>query len=232
MVQTTHYELATVFAAAGTPEVFGKVATQLMRLHALAMEATAPIILECGVHLGWSSGVLAHACEQTGGKLISLDIVDCSDAIVSDAWSFIQTSDTDIETVLARAPILREGIHLLYIDSLHDAQHVARLMELYYPFVRQGGYLAFDDVDPGPYLRGRRKDDAEREIAWRKIGETVMDFFYTNEDDLMLEMHYGSTGLAILKKLTPQGKPANPTRRIPKRHFTWRSFVKSALRER
>ncbi len=59
-----------------------------------------------------------------------------------------------------------------------------------------------------------------------------MDFFYTNEDELMLEMHYGSTGLAILKKLTPQGKPANPARRIPKRHFTWRSFVKSVLRER
>ena len=52
MVQTTHYDLATVFAASGTPGVFGKVATQLMHLHALAMETTAPVILECGVHQG------------------------------------------------------------------------------------------------------------------------------------------------------------------------------------
>ena len=113
------------------------------------------------MHQGWSTGVLAHACEATGGVLVSLDIEDCSDVIESETWTFIQTDDRALDTVLAQAPILRQGIDLIYIDSLHDPRHVAHLIEMYYPLVKQDGWLAFDDIDPGPYLRGQRKDNAE-----------------------------------------------------------------------
>ncbi|MCY4009121.1 MAG: class I SAM-dependent methyltransferase [Anaerolineaceae bacterium] len=230
MVQTTHFELQEVFAADGQPGVFGKVATQLMLLHRQVSQRPHPTVLECGVHQGWSTGVLAHACEAQGGVLISLDIDDCADAIQSPVWTFIQTDDSARETVLTRAPILRQGIDLMYIDSLHDARHVARLIESYYPLVKQGGWLAFDDVDPGPYLRGRRKDNAEREIAWRGIGQAIQDFFYANEDDLFLEFHFGSTGLALMQKLVPQDHPHRPARAIRLRHTSLRSLAKRLLR--
>ena len=71
MVQTRHYDLPAVFDAHGQPGVFGKVATQLMCLHRLVRQFDAPLVLECGVNEGWSSGVLAHACEQEGGRPVS-----------------------------------------------------------------------------------------------------------------------------------------------------------------
>ena len=230
MVRTKHYSLEEVFAAAGQRGLFGKVATQLMRLHRIVSRRDRPTVLECGVRQGWSTGVLAHACEATGGVLVSLDIEDCSDVIESDRWTFIQTDDREREAVLARAPILREGIDLIYIDSLHDPRHVASLIERYYPLVKEGGWLAFDDIDPGPYLRGQRKDNAEMEITWRGIGRAVQDFFYANEDDLFLEFHFGSTGLALMQKQAPLGQAGRPARPLPRRHFTLRSLASRLLR--
>lgn len=230
MVSTRYYDLQSVFDADGAPGVFGKVATQLMTLHRLVARLEAPLILECGVNRGWSSGVLAHACEQKGGRLISLDIEDCSDAIKSEVWTFIRTDDSDLEHVLAQAPEIAGGVDLVYVDSLHSPGHVARLAELYYPFVRQGGYLAFDDVDPGPFMKGGRKDNPDMEIVWRRIGNVVLDFFYANEDDLLLEFQFGSTGLAIMKKLAPLNATARPARRLQRRFFTLRSLARALLK--
>ena len=226
MVYTRHFDLQTVFDADGGPGVIGKVSTQLMELHRRVRAVEAPVVLECGVNQGWSTGVLAHAVEKNGGRLISLDIEDCSDAIESDCWTFLRTDDSEKDAILRAAPILAEGIDLIYIDSLHAARHVARLLTLWYPLVRQGRWLAFDDVDPGPYLSGHRKDDANREIAWRAISRVVMDFFYANEDDLLLEYHYGSTGLALMRKLAPMSKAPQPPRRVPRRRVTWRSIAR------
>ncbi len=64
MVETRHYDLQSVFAAAGEGGVFGKVPTQLMVLHRAVSQMTAPVILECGVNKGWSTGVIADACEE------------------------------------------------------------------------------------------------------------------------------------------------------------------------
>ncbi|MCY4525885.1 MAG: class I SAM-dependent methyltransferase [Anaerolineaceae bacterium] len=229
MVQTRHYDLQAVFDADGAPDVFGKVATQLMCLHRLVREFHAPLVLECGVNEGWSSGVLAHACEQQAGRLVSLDVADCSAAIESEVWSFIRTDDADLDYVLSRAPQLAQGIDIVYIDSLHSPGHVAKLISLYYPLVKQGGYLAFDDVDPGPFMQGRRKDNANMEVVWRGIADAVLDFFLANEDDLLLEFHFGSTGLAIMKKLAPVDKPPQPARRLRRRRFTLRSLARKLL---
>ena len=228
MVLTKHFDLEAVFAAEGGAGVFGKVATQLMALHACVTSIEAPVVLECGVHKGWSTGVLAHAVEAKGGTLVSVDIADCSDAIQSERWIFVRSDDSDARYVLSQAPILQDGIDLIYIDSLHAARHVAKLISLWYPRLGQGGWLAFDDVDPGPYMAGRRKDDANREVAWRAIARVVMDFFYANEHDLLLQVHYGSTGLALMQKLAPMDKPFNPPRRLPRRYATLRSLLKWA----
>ena len=229
MVVTKHYNLQTVFDAEGGPGVFGKHATQLMAMPRRVCQVEAPVVLECGVDKGWSAGVLAHAVERKGGSLISLDIRDCSDAIESECWTFLQIDDTEQERILQEAPILKEGIDLIFIDSLHFARHVRRLLELWYPLVRQGGWIAFHDVDPGPYMRGQRKDYVENEIVWRSIGQVVLDFFYANEDDLQLEYHLGDMGLAIMQKLAPMSKAPNPPRRIPPRRVSLRSLARHFL---
>ena len=226
MVYTKHYSLQTVFDGDGGPGVRNKHATQLMELHRRVCQVEAPVVLECGVDVGWSTGVLAHAVEQKGGRLISLDIRDCSDAIESDCWTFLQIDDTEQERILREAPILEQGIDFLYIDSLHAAKHVRRQLELWYPLVRQRGWIAFHDVDPGPYMRGQRKDNIESEIVWRAVRQVVLDFFYANEDDLLLEIHYGDMGMAIMQKLAPVSKAPQPIRHIRRRRLSLRSIAR------
>lgn len=226
MVQTKHYNLQSVFDGDGGSGVRSKHATQLMELHRRVSQVEKAVVLECGVDVGWSTGVLAHAVEQSKGRLISLDVRDCSDAIESDSWTFLQIDDTEKEKILREAPILRQGIDLLYIDSLHAAKHVIRQLELWYPLVRQGGWIAFHDVDPGPYLRGQRKDNIESEIVWRAVRKVVLDFFYSNEDDLLLEIHYGDMGMAIMQKLAPMSKAPQPLRRLPRRRVSLRSLAR------
>ncbi|MCY3575418.1 MAG: class I SAM-dependent methyltransferase [Chloroflexi bacterium] len=227
MVETRHYDLQSVFAAAGGPGAFGKHATQLMELHRrICSLEVPPIVLECGVHKGFSSGVLADACERTGGRLVSLDIADCSAAIQSDCWTFIQTDDTDQERILHEAPFLKQGIDLVFIDSWHAVRHVRRQLELWYPYVRQSGWLAFHDVDPTPYMRGQPEDNRDSEIVWRDIWQLVQDFFYANEDDLLLEYHLGDKGMAIMQKLASMSKPPNPPRRLKARRVSFYSLAR------
>ena len=226
MVSAKHYDLQAVFDAAGETGVFSKHATQLMALHGRVSQLEAPLVLECGVHLGLSTGVLADACEKTGGRLISLDIEDCSDAITSDCWTFLQIDDTNQASVLQAAPILAEGIDLLLIDSWHAVRHVRRVLGLWYPLVRQRGWVAFHDVDPGPYMRGQRKDNIESEIVWRDKAQFIMDFFYANEDDLLLEILYGDMGMAIMQKLAPMDKPPQPPRHIRQRRASLYSLAR------
>ena len=226
MVATKYFDLQDVFDADGGPGLFSKYATQLMQLHRRISQLEAPCVLECGVRKGLSTGVLAHAVEQSGGRLISLDIVDCSDAIESDCWTFLQVDDTDKDRVLREAPILKQGIDLIFIDSWHAVRHVRRQIELWYPLLRQGGWMAFHDVDPTPYMRGQRQDSIDSEIVWRDIWQLIQDFFYANEDDLLLEVHLGDMGLAIMQKLAPMSKAPNPPRRIPRRHYSWRSVLR------
>lgn len=229
MVEPKYHPLKDTFDNAYQPGNAGKVATQLMKMHHIIMQRQNPVVLEFGVHKGQSTGVLADACEKTGGTLISVDIEDCSDVIQSPVWTFIQEDDSNIDSVLDQAPILRDGVDLLYIDSLHDPAHVAKLLVRWFPYVKANSYITVDDVDPLPYLRGQRKDSVDREIVWRSIGRTVMDFFHANEEQLYLEMHYGSTGLAILYKLSPFQSQPNPPQRIPYRHWSLRSVAKQLL---
>lgn len=226
LVQTRHYDMQEFIQAEHSPGNHGAVSAQLMRLHREVLAMNAPMVLECGVNRGQSTGFFAWACEQNGGRLVSVDINNCSDAIVSPVWTFIQSDDTRQDIIFAQVPQLYHSIDFLYIDSLHTARHVEKLLMLYYLHVRQGGIIAVDDVDPLPYLRGKPKDNKTQEITWRQMGAAVRHFFYANEDALRMEIYYGSTGLAIIRKLVPAGTPPRSPRSIRPRHFSVRDTLK------
>ncbi len=210
MPQCTHHDLQHLFNQEGQPGLFGKVATQHVKLYRLAKTMTAPTILEFGVAQGMSTCLLAAACEETGGHLYSVDIVDCSAAVRSPAWTFIQQNDLNVEAILAAAPMLQNGIDLLHIDSAHSEAHVREQLMRWYPYVNANGYITFHDVDPTPYRSGQRKDNPRHELEAIKVSEVIRAFFYANEDDLFLEFHFGSTGMGIMRKLCPRGTRPNP----------------------
>ena len=176
--------------------------------------------MELGTGRGASTTVFIQACEEREGRLVSVDIRDCSDVIASERWQFVQSDSTDIAAILAAAPILAEGIDILYIDSLHRVHHVEKELMGWYPYMKERSWIFFDDIDPNPYRKGNRKDRYSSEIHWDAISEYVKAFFYANEDQLYLDFSFGSTGLAKMLKLSPKGALPNRAKPIIHRKNT------------
>jgi predicted O-methyltransferase YrrM len=192
------------------PGLPGKVATHHLKLYDLVSGMDHPTVVEFGVDKGRSTCVFLSACEATGGHLYSVDIRDCSEVAESDAWTFIQQSDQEIDAILAQAPALTSGIDLLHIDSLHAEEHVRRLLMKWFPYVKPGGYITFHDVDPTPFMQGQRKDNPRHELEVIGVADLIKEFFYANEDHLFLEFHFGSTGMGIMRKLSSLGAQPQP----------------------
>jgi len=217
MAHCKHFDCHTLYQQENQPGLDGKIATHHLRLYRLVADMAQPLVLEFGVDRGRSTCVFLQACEETGGHLYSLDVRDCSDVATSPAWTFLQQSDLAQDALFERVPTLRGGIDLLHIDSLHERGHVGKLLMLWYPYVKQNGYITFHDVDPTPYLAGQRKDNPRHEPEAVGISEIIREFFYANEDELFLEYHFGSTGMGILRKLAPLGATPRPPVRIRSR---------------
>ncbi|MBN1285016.1 MAG: class I SAM-dependent methyltransferase [Anaerolineae bacterium] len=213
MPKCKHYSFEAIAALEYQPGVAGKAATNHMKLYHLAASMHAPVLAEFGTAQGESTCLLLQACEANGGHLYSVDVDDCSDVAESAAWTFIQSDDLNQDYIFAQAPALAAGIDLLFIDSLHKAEHVHKLLMAWFPYVKANGYILFHDIDPTPYLPGQRKANFRAGLAYAEIGRVVKDFFYANEEHLFLEFHFGSTGIGIMKKLSPLGtvpRPAHP----------------------
>lgn len=195
------------------PGLEGKVATHHLKLYHLAAKMEKPTIVEFGVDKGRSTCVFLQACEANGGHLYSLDIQDFSDVAQSDAWTFIQQSDQEVDALLTKAPAIKNGIDLLHVDSAHRREHVRSTLMKWFPYIKGGGYITFHDVDPTPYLKGQRKDNPRHEPEAIGISAIIREFFYANEDQLFLEYHFGSTGMGIMYKLSPFG--TQPKQAIP-----------------
>ena len=52
------------------------------------------------------------------------DIRDCKDAVKSDKWEFVQQNSVDVELLLSKKPVLKDGIDILYVDSLHTKEYL------------------------------------------------------------------------------------------------------------
>ena len=201
------------------------VASQLLKMHSEVASRKSPIILELGVDRGQSTKVFLNAIhDKPLSKLISVDIRDCSDVSSSNLWTFLKMDSINIEGVVKSAPILKKGIDVIYIDSLHTPKHVYKEVYGWFPFLKKDGVIFFDDIDSNPYLRGQRKDNVGIEISNRKILELIESIFISNIDILDLTLIRGSTGLAKMVKICDREIQLKLPKIIKKRnnHLIWK----------
>lgn len=198
------------------------MAQQLLKLHSAASKKSKPLIVELGVDKGQSTKVFLNAIDKKkGAKLISIDIRNCSNAAKADGWEFIMQDSTDIESLLKSKPIIKKGIDILYIDSLHTAGHVKKEIYNFFLYLKKDSLVFFDDIDSTPYMQNQRKDSIGIEIANREIFKLLEAIFRANMDKLDFEIMRGSTGLGIFKKLNDIGKKLNPPKYIKERKFNF-----------
>ena len=200
-------------------------ANQLLEMHAEALKRSTPIIVELGVDKGQSTRVFLNAIsEKKNSRLISIDIRDCKDAVKSDKWEFVKQNSIDIESLLNKKPIIKKGIDILYVDSLHTESHVLKEVYGFFKYIKPNGVIFFDDIDSGPYMNKQRKDSINTEINNRKILNLLESIFRANYSSIDFSIHQGSTGLAKFIKRSQLGDNLNDPIFISKRRFRifWR----------
>ena len=158
-----------------------------------------PIILELGVQKGRSTKKFLDICKKNNGKLFSIDIEDCSNIVNDKSWNFYQTRDDNFEYIKSKIP---EKIDILFIDTLHEANHVKKLINEYYPLIKKNGFIFIDDISHLPYLKNKDRDNFYCEINNKETFDLLISIYSENTENFDLSFTFVSSGLAIIKKKT------------------------------
>ena len=184
-----------------------------------------PVILEFGVRHGLSTKLFLETCEKNDGFLYSVDIDDSSKKFQSKNWKFIHGRDDNFQLVESFIP---NKIDLIYIDSFHDAEHVAKIFFHYYPFLKDNGCLIIDDVSWLPYTKKNERDNFNSEINNHETFHKILDIYNNNTKNFNLTFNFKSSGMAkIIKKnndnlLIPK--------RVKTRKYTFKNFIRKIVR--
>lgn len=165
-----------------------------------------PTILELGVNRGRSTKRFFDYIKLNGGKLFSIDIVDCRKALDEENWNFFQCNDLHIDKILAKYPDLENGIDVLFIDSYHEPNHVRKLLSKWYFYINKDGYIFFDDTESYLY---RIKKNWILSVVNDSINSEIKDFYHSNYNELIYSKYYSGSGLAILNKMSEKGSHPN-----------------------
>ena len=111
-------------------------------------------VVEAGTRGGVSTAALLAGVEQRGGRLVSIDIDDCGAHFAGHPlWSFVQGSSVDARTVrlLQEADALPADV--LFLDTLHNYEHVSAELNLWADHVVPGGVILIHDPETFPGVR-------------------------------------------------------------------------------
>ena len=164
----------------------------------LISNVSNPIILELGVENGRSTKKFLQICKKNNGKLFSVDTQDCSKISDDPNWNFFKTRDDNFEFVKSK---LSDKIDVLYVDSLHEAEHVKNLIYGYYPILKKEGYIFIDDISHLPYLQNKPRNNFYCEINNKETFDILLSIYSKNIENFELNFSFMSSGLAIIKKL-------------------------------
>lgn len=124
----------------------------------------ARVVVELGTDVGDSTRILASALMRTGGHLWTIDVARPNwemthirrvnnslgtDTTEASPMPQVMEYFKDVVTVITSDSLKvdwKSGIDLLFIDSLHEAFHVASELEKYGTLVRVGGLILLHDT--------------------------------------------------------------------------------------
>ena len=186
---------------------------------------TEPVILEFGVRHGQSTEFFLNICEKNNGFLYSVDIDDTSKKFNSKKWKFIHGRDDNFKLVESYIP---KKIDLIYIDSFHDAEHVAKIFYHYYPFLKKDGILLIDDVSWLLYSKKNERDNFNSEINNHETFHKILDIYNNNTNNFDLTFNFKSSGIAkILKK---NDENLFVSKKVLIRQFTIKNLIRKIVR--
>lgn len=152
----------------------------------IAFDVKPKLVIETGTHKGGSAVFWRDMMRLAsgGGHVVSVDVQDWGVTLPLDpefTWLRGDSTSWQIVEKIHELAYATDGPVLVNLDSLHDAEHVFREMELYHDIVTPGSYMIVEDgninghpthIDfgPGPYEACQRflPDHPEFEIDSRR----------------------------------------------------------------
>ena len=184
-------------------------------------------ILELGVRHGLSTKKFIELCDSNDGFLTSVDIKDCSDVIKSDRWKFILASDDNFKKV---DKFITKHLDFIFIDSLHDPNHVEKVFYHYYNFLKKGGICIIDDISWLPYSKNQERDKEFSEYINRSTFKKILEIFNQNKKNFDLEFYFRDSGYAIITK-NEEGL-LNKSKKIKSREFGIKNLLRKIYKRK
>ena len=178
-------------------------------------------ILELGVQKGISTNYFLEVCDRNNGKLYSVDIDDCSGVSANQRWKFIHSRDDDFKTIFNLIP---KKVDVIYIDSLHEANHIEKLIYNYYEKLKEGGYIFIDDISHLLYLKNKPRSNFYCEINNKETFDRILEIYNSNRNLFDLNFSFKSSGLGIIKKIS--NLPLKKNEIITTRIFSFKNIVR------
>ena len=185
-----------------------------------------PKILEFGVQRGYSTKRFLNLINRKGGQLISVDINDCSGVSKNKKWKFIQSRDDNFKLITKNMP---KKVDVIFLDSLHEAKHVKKIIYYYYKYLSKNGFFFIDDICWLPYVKNSWRQNSYAEKNNYETFQLLLKIFHANYKNFDLDFTFVQSGYALIKKLN-DNKILSP-KKIPLKKYRAKYFVKKILKK-
>jgi len=181
-----------------------------------------PKILEFGVsNAGLSTSILLDLCEKNEGLLYSVDINDYSNKFDSKRWKFIHSRDDNYSYIKSFLP---EKLDFIYLDTIHKANHVEKIILEYFSYLNLNCLFVIDDTSWLPYLKNREKNHFFMEVNNYETFLKLISIYNSNLDKMNLEFTFLGTGAAKLKKISQEN--IIKSTKINERYYSFKNLCR------
>ena len=167
-----------------------------------------------------------EVCDKNNGNLISIDILDCSKVSNNKRWKFIQSRDDNFDYIKSLIP---KKIDVIYIDTLHEAAHVKKIIYGYYEMLNEGGFIFIDDISHLPYLKTTMGNNFYCEINNKETFECLLEIYSANKNNFDISFSFYSSGVAMIKKKSKE--KINDYKNLKTREATFKNFFRKIWRK-
>ena len=157
-----------------------------------------PKVIEFGVRHGISTSLFLDVCNMNGGEMYSIDENDYSYKFKSKNWNFIKSRDDNFQYLRTKIP---QKADVIFLDTLHKADHVIKILIEYFKNLEIGGYFIIDDVSWIPYLKNNQHNHFYKEINNKETFESLLQIYSLNSDTISLKFNLIDTGAVVITKL-------------------------------
>ena len=172
-------------------------------------------ILEFGVREGRSTKMFLDICAKNEGKLISVDVDDYSNLFNDNNWTFLKTRDDDYQKV---SSYFSEDFDIILIDSLHEPNHVSKLIYTYWKHLKLNGSMYIDDISWLPYVKNSWRDHEYTENINRDTFNKILEIQLSNYDNINLIFSFSGSGMCRIIKQN-HNELSKPKLMFPRKNY-------------